>query len=83
MRYRDHKGSLSDSMDTTIEVNSSAEIINHLNKFYSQFGKEVEEIKFEYCGLDKRIDWDTYYVLARLKGSAEFRINGMTDGVFN
>lgn len=83
MKYRDHKGSLSDSMDTVIDVNSPSEIISHLNKFYNQFGKEVDDIKFEYCGFDDRIGWDTYYVSARLKGSEEYRINGMTDGTFS
>ena len=83
MKYRDHKGGLEESLATTIDVNSSSDIIAHLNLFYNQFGVEVEEIKFEHCGYDHRINWDTYYVLARLNGSAEFRINGMSDGVFN
>lgn len=80
MKYRDHRGSLSDSLDTTQEFFSLEEIKKHLNTFYNQFGKEVEEIKFEYVGMDKRIGWDTYYVLNRLKGEETFTIAGMSDG---
>lgn len=80
MKYRDHKGSLSDSLETTIEVNSIQEIIDHLNSYCNQFGKEVEEIKFDYSGFDDRVGWDTYYVLHRLKGEANFTVAGMSDG---
>lgn len=80
MKYRDHKGSLSDSLETTIEVNSIQEIIDHLNSYYNQFGKEVEEIKFDYSGFDDRVGWDTYYVLHRLKGEENFTVAGMSDG---
>lgn len=83
MKYRDHKGSLSDSMDTEREVNSVDEIKEHLNKFYNQFGKEIEEIKFKHIGFDKRINWDTFYVLQRLKGEKEFTVAGMSNGCFN
>ena len=82
MKYRDHRESLSDSMETEREVNSVDEIKEHLNKFCNQFGKEVEEIKFEHVGLDNRIDWDTYYVTKRFKGEKEFTVAGMSDGFF-
>ena len=82
MKYRDHKGSLAESMETEIQVNSVDEIKSHLNKFYNNFGKKVEEIKFEYCGMDERIDWDTYYVLQKLNGDEYFTVVGMSDGKF-
>ena len=81
IKYRDHRGSLSDSMLTVIEVESKQDIINHLNKFYKQFGKEVCEIKFVYSTYDDRIKWDTYYVLQKLKESDEFTIAGMSNGI--
>lgn len=83
MKYRDHRGSLSDSMETEREVNSVDEIKKHLNKLYNQFGKEIEEVKFEHVGFDDRIGWDTYYVTKRLKGEKEFTVAGMSDGLIN
>ena len=81
MKYRDHRGSLSDSMETVQEVSTIEEIKQHLNKFYNQFGKSVVEIKFEHVGMDDRINWDTYYVLKRLDKETDFTVAGMSDGV--
>lgn len=81
MKYRDHKGSLSDSLDTVQEINSIDELKNHLNKSHNDFGKEVKEIKFEYMGFDKRINWETYYVLFILNNEAHFRVAGMSNGI--
>lgn len=82
MKYRDHRGSLTASMKTERRVNSIDEIKEHLNKSCKQFGKEVEEVKFEYVGFDNRIDWNTYYVIQRLKGEKNFTVAGMSDGSF-
>lgn len=82
IKYRDHRGSLSDSMETEMQVNSVDEIKDHLNKSHSIFGKSVEEIKFRYCGMDNRIGWDTYYVLQRISGEKEFTVAGMSNGNF-
>lgn len=81
MKYRDYKGSLVESMNTVREVNTTDEIKQHLDKIYNQFGKEIEEIKFKHIGFDKRIDWDTYYVLQRLKGEEIFTVAGMSNGI--
>ena len=80
MRYRDHRGSLSESMKTVIEVDSVDEIKARLNKYYNDFGQSVEEIKFEYCCFDARIGWDTYYVMQKLNGENSFTVAGMSDG---
>ena len=82
MRYRDHRGTLKESMKTVIEVSSINDIICHLNKDYKRFNKKIKEIKFERVGLDERIKWDTYYVLQRFKGENNFTIAGMSDGCF-
>ena len=81
MRYRDHRGSLKASLATIQEVFSVDEIITHLNKTYK--GRDVKEIKFEYIGFDKRINWNTYYVLQRISGEKDFTVAGMSDGCFN
>ena len=80
MKYRDHRGSLSDSMQTEIEVNTINDIIEHLNVFYKDFNEEVEEIAFVHVGFDDRINWDTYYVLQRLKSEKHFTVAGMSNG---
>jgi hypothetical protein len=80
MKYRDHRGGLSESMETEQEVRTAEDIIKHLNKFWHQFEKEVEEIKFEHVGYDKRTKWNTYYVMSRLKGETVFDVAGMSDG---
>mgnify|MGYP003533150699 CR=1 FL=1 len=80
--YKDHAGSLEESMKTVQEVTCETDIINHLNKFWKDFGKEVEELKFKRIGFDERIGWDTYIVRFRLKGSATFEVAGHTNGSF-
>jgi len=70
-------------MKTVQEVSTIEEIKQHLNVFYNQFGKSVEEIKFKYAGMDSRINWDTYYVLQRLEGETDFTVAGMSDSFFN
>lgn len=82
MKYRDHRGSLSEAMETQIEVFSTDDIKDHLNKIYEPFGKHVEDIKFEHIGFDRRTGWNTYYVLQRFKDENEFIVSGMSDGCF-
>lgn len=80
MKYRDHKGSLAKSMSTQREIKTIDELMQYLNDGWSFLGKEVEEVKFEYCGYDERIDWNTFYVLQRFKGESKFTVVGMSDG---
>lgn len=80
--YRDHTGSLNESMKTVQEVTCEADIINHLNKFLKGFGKEVEELKFNHVGMDERIGWDTYNVMYIIKGEHTFLVAGQTNGIF-
>lgn len=79
MRYRDHRGSLSASLETEQKINSLDELKLHLNSSLAFFNFEVEEIKFEYCGFDERIGWNTYYVLQKIKGKKGFTVAGMSD----
>ncbi len=82
IKYRDHTGSLAESMKTMQMMNSVDDIKLHLNKFYTQFGKIVIEIKFSHVGMDKRTGWNTYNVLQRFEGETEFFVAGMSDGCF-
>lgn len=81
MLYRDHRGSLEDSMKTVQEFHTPKELNNHLNTIFSEYGKTVIDVKFEYKGLDARIGWETYYVLIKLDGQDEFNIVGMSNGI--
>ncbi len=81
-KYRDHRGGLSESLKTTIEISVKGDIVKRLNSNLKDFGAEVAEIKFKYCGFDKRTGWDTYYVLQRLKGEIGFTVAGMCNRSF-
>lgn len=80
MKYREHRGTLSDSMETLQEFATIVQMEQHLNKFCDKIGKSVVEIRFKHVGMDNRIGWDTYYVLQRLEGGVDFTVVGMSDG---
>ncbi len=82
MKYRDHKGGLEESMETVRVVKSEKQLIAHLNTLYDGFTIQVEEIKFEHAGYDKRTGWNTYYVLQRFSCDDHFTIAGMSNGKF-
>lgn len=79
--YRDAANSLEDSMATVMEVTSKRQIKAHLNKFYKEFGKEVDAVKIGSLGIfDKRTGWYTFNVSFRLKGEVEWKVAGQTNG---
>ena len=55
--YRDHRGSLTDSMQTVKEMASFSELKAHVENIH---GRGEIEIK-DYC-YDKRIQWQTHIV---------------------
>ncbi len=55
--YRDHKGTLADSMDTVQEMADFAELASYVEK---RSGAGV--ITVEPYSYDKRIEWDVYLV---------------------
>ena len=78
MRYRDHRGSLKRSLETTIEVHSEQDIIDHLNDIHPSYA--ITSIKFEYSCYDERTGWDTFYILAKNKNGQGSHVAGMSDG---
>ena len=84
IKYRDNMGSLDESMLTLKQVNSTSELLLYLNiKQNNVYGYDflpVVEIKYEYAGFDKRINWNTYYVLQRVEGESLFTVAGISDG---
>ncbi len=79
MRYRDHKGGLAESLNTTRNIYSKHELINHLNEQYSAWGEGITDLKFERIRTDKKLSWDAYYVLIKLQGQDDFSVAGMSD----
>ena len=62
MKFREHRGQLSDSMATQIKVNSEKELLEHINSTYEPCGMSFDKVKFQYVGFDERINQETYYV---------------------
>ena len=81
MKFREHRGSLSYSMENIIEVNNISDIETVINKSWDYFGKKVEQIKIEFYAYDKRIDWETFIVTYRLSGEEQFYVAGFTNGL--
>lgn len=79
MRYRDHKGGLTESLNTTKNIYSEDELISHLNKQCTPWGEGITDVKFERVGIEKRMDWGVYYVLIKLQGQVHFSVVGMSD----
>ncbi len=65
MKFRFHRGGLKESLKTTIIINSMEELREKLGN--------PATIKFQHLGIDTRINWDTYYVVA------DNKIIGMSD----
>jgi len=90
MKYRDHRGSLSDSMETVQEFDTFEDLKEYLEYKWRQMYYVVEQVKIEPYGFDERIDWDTHIVTVQLKdvhGQYEYEGKfipvGWTDGNFN
>jgi len=71
-KYRDHRGSLADSMETVREFQTGKELADCVHGLWGMTGEE--KIEVNRFAFDKRINWDTYIVTA--DGSPV----GMTDG---
>lgn len=80
MKYREHRGSLSDSMKTLKEFKSLEELHRHIQSVWGMDIK-VEDISFNYSCYDKRINWNTYYVCLKTEYSEHPHCIGMSDGI--
>lgn len=78
--YRDHRGSLDESMATVQEIKDWGQLRMHLKKCWEGWGYEIAEIKINYCCFDPRINWETYYVLMRFRDQKDFVVAGMSNG---
>lgn len=77
MKFREHRGGLAESMETTIELEDRAALIAHCRALLDQwyFSFRDEDLSVEPYGRDERIGWDTHIVT--IKG---YGVMGFTDG---
>ena len=75
IKFREHRGTLDDSMKTVIELRDRPQLIRHLRNLLPTSIEVTEAtvtIKF-YSGFDSRIEWrETYMVQIRNFGVAGF-----------
>lgn len=76
--FRKHRGSLSDSMETVIEIDSFQSIVALTTEELSHYGivPKPESFHIKYYCEDKRIGWHTY--LIELDG---YGVVGFTNGM--
>lgn len=86
MRFRFHRGSLDDSMKTQTIVNSIEELVKKIEESHTIFTLKIKYIRFEFCKMDERIGWNTYYVIVKYEegkmGYDNEVVEGMSDGMF-
>ena len=67
MKFREHRGSLAESMDTVVELEGRNALLRHCQELLApyQFNFEPEALKVEPYSRepDTRIDWDQTYVV--------------------
>lgn len=63
--FREHRGSLADSMETVVEVDSLKDLENWLNKIKDIYN--IENLKINWYTYDDRVDWDTYIVTGEFR----------------
>lgn len=75
MKYRQHKGSLEESIATTCEIDATKHAIASLAS--NEIGRNVDpaSISVTHYGYDSRISWDSYIV--EVEG---YGVLGFTDG---
>lgn len=65
MRFREHRGALRDSLDTTVELADRAALVQHVTKLlrpYWRLPVVDEAIHVKHYAYDDRCGWDMYMV---------------------
>lgn len=78
MKFREHRGGLQESMSTERTIGSFDELWELLESIWG----DIELVSFKHIGVDTRVNWDTYYVMAAVPGKDEPIIAGMSDSKF-
>lgn len=78
MRFREHRGTLAESLATTTEIHTRQELIDHLQPSFGSL--KIKDVVFSHYGYDKRIDWDTWMVSVTFEGQENKpHLMGMSD----
>ena len=64
--FREHRGSLEDSLQTMVEVETLKDIQVIIS---DKFFHPVLDLKSEYYTYDGRISWDTYIITGEVEGT--------------
>lgn len=79
MKFREHRGSLAESMETVVVLADHEALLDHIRKLAEPWPTfppvSPETVHIKPYGPDKRIDWDTHIVT--LDG---YGVLGFTDG---
>jgi hypothetical protein len=72
--FREHRGTLEDSMATVVTINNRDELVSHIADKLTPFGIDVkpEDVQVSPYAKDERIDWDTYIVTLQGYGVVGF-----------
>ena len=64
-KFRFHRGSLTDSIKTMIEITSKEELCDAINKEFENLGMSFsfDDLEISYYAEDKRINWDKEYIV--------------------
>ena len=81
MKYRSHRGSLEESMNTVIEIENINQLQDYLqeqeNKIFKR--KIVEVVIDKEVVYDKRIDWNQSWVYIKYENNDDKYIQGLID----
>ena len=76
VQFREHRGTLIDSMETVIEVKDKQELVGIINDSLSKYGHDLDinmqTVEIKPYGFDKRINWDTHIVTLKGYGALGF-----------
>jgi hypothetical protein len=64
VRFREHRGSLADSLATVVEIGGRDELVEYLRRSGAVFPIPIASphLSIDYYAYDDRIGWDTYMV---------------------
>lgn len=76
MKFRYHRSTLPESLETTIEFKDKEELYNILQKDLSHWKVDfnIDDIKCKFYCYDERCDWNVHLITLK-----EFGVLGMTD----
>ena len=76
MKFREHRGGLTESMETTVDLPDYPALIAHLRKLAQPWQTmppiDATTVYIKHYGYDKRIGWDTHIVMLDGYGALGF-----------